>query len=502
MECRLWDIIEGVTYTSDAQGNPAGPVNDAPGWKRKPPEGWQKHESATAGGNAPGGYSLASNLSAADRKKVNEERKSLELKAQNLKDILAAMQSAKTQDERIENGLKILRIYTISPNGEDKVWASAIRELTEIGKPAVPKLIEELDRTDRELSLRALGFVLRAIGDPRAIPALIRAIPRTLQPSRSDYGLAFGDDPELLKFMAINDNYRLGKGNPEAFNRNDITFNYGRPIREIMPALEKMTGQKLGWTEINFAANDGAGVVQQRLKRVLFLKLAERWADWWSKNWQKYVDNEADAQLDQTKTALVQFADLISKMPHDPPLLEIPHGPKVTVADGNTWSSIEQFLDLDTGRQPPTPKELINNSPKDIPSKELIAWAEKEGVDLIRIEIKPTGSDKAYYAFQPVAMKVWRIDNSFYDDIGNKVRENKIPKLSESWEGPISSINEKIGVSDDKPASFLFITKEGVCGAMQINSPVVSKQSSPYQGGPASYSKTFEYKFIYENQDK
>jgi hypothetical protein len=50
----------------------------------------------------------------------------------------------------------------------------AIRDLVRIGKSAVPPLIQELDRTTEECPLRSLGLALRAIGDPRAVPALWR----------------------------------------------------------------------------------------------------------------------------------------------------------------------------------------------------------------------------------------------------------------------------------------------------------------------------------------
>ena len=82
------------------------------------------------------------------------------------------------QDERIDAAITILRNYLIFPTNTKK-WALAIRELIQIGKPAIPRLIRELDETnhqaDQGRELRALGFVLRGIGDPRAVPALIRA---------------------------------------------------------------------------------------------------------------------------------------------------------------------------------------------------------------------------------------------------------------------------------------------------------------------------------------
>ena len=82
------------------------------------------------------------------------------------------MRSSAPLDERIEAGLNVLRKYPIEIDNDFKPWASVIRELIEDGKPAVPKLTAELDRTQRDKMLRDLAFVLRGIGDPRAAPAL------------------------------------------------------------------------------------------------------------------------------------------------------------------------------------------------------------------------------------------------------------------------------------------------------------------------------------------
>jgi hypothetical protein len=85
-------------------------------------------------------------------------------------------------------------------------------------------------------------------------------------------------------------------------------------------------------------------------------------------------------------------------------------------------------------------------------------------------------------------MKVWRIENSRFDHIERELHEGKQLKLPAPWEGPLAQIDEKSGRYDDKlTVSFLFITKEGTCGAMQIRSPL----GAPYsQGG-------LHYKFIY-----
>src|SRR5438445_767942 len=80
-----------------------------------------------------------------------------------------------------------------------ETYTAQIKELVEIGKPAVPALAAALDRATKETPMRLLPFTLRAIGEPRAVPALIRAVPRTLLPPASDCGMSVRD-AELPKF--------------------------------------------------------------------------------------------------------------------------------------------------------------------------------------------------------------------------------------------------------------------------------------------------------------
>src|SRR5580704_10340990 len=75
--------------------------------------------------------------------------------------------------KRVRELIYVLRYHRASARVEE--WTGAMRELVRIGSPAVPELVAELDRTERPVTLRGLAFTLRAIGDPRAVPSLIRA---------------------------------------------------------------------------------------------------------------------------------------------------------------------------------------------------------------------------------------------------------------------------------------------------------------------------------------
>ncbi len=493
------DTIEGVSYTADAQGKPAGPVKLEPNWKHPPPETWPKRPDAAQSkpdqsGVQPGPSavathtgipSMASRLSAADRAMLKAEREKNREYDNRIEALLKVLQSGPpvTQDDRIEAGLDVLRTYTLGRENDERQWATAVRELIQIGKPAVPKFTEELDRTERDATLRALGFVLRGIADPRTIPALIRAVPKILQSAGSDCGLPIENDPELAQFMQAHDHAHK----PGSLADKSGYFSYGRPFYEIMPALERLTGQTLGYKEYRFVFL-GGGLEQRNIQRRLVLRLAERWADWWTNNWQSFVNDEAEAQLDRIKQSLEQYARSIPSPTGKPPA-EFPVGPNVTTGGGAINQSIKSFqespsdgfLDLDTGRRPRPPDELVKTSTGPEPSPELLAWAEREGVDLINVKVTLPLGDISYYAFKPIGMKVWRIDNDRFENIEKELRQGKKLDLPEAWESPLTL------------GSFLFITKEGTCGAIQIRSPL--GQGAYTNGG-------LHYEFIYEDDAK
>jgi hypothetical protein len=166
---------------------------------------------------------------------------------------------------------------------ETELWCTMMRELVAIGRDAVPQLCAELDRTTENRMLRRLGFAARAIGDPRAVPALIRAIPRTLLPSSSDYGLIVADG-RLAEFMQKHD-LRDGQGGGQYFD-------FGRPEREIIGALQKLTGESFDDSEL-FGLSRSEDPRRQWLQRRLFTRQARRWQAWWEARWREFTDDPA-----------------------------------------------------------------------------------------------------------------------------------------------------------------------------------------------------------------
>ncbi len=389
--------------------------------------------------------------------------------------------------ERVQQQVDILRGFEISK--DPAIWTGALRTLIEIGKPAVPLLCEELDHTERNQSLRALGYVLRGCDDRRAIPALIRAIPRTLMPAGSDYGLPC-DDPDLLKFLQQHAN------KPD---RGGEHFSFGRPFREIFPALTKLTGVKHWEMEVNFVAL-GGGPRQQYIQRELYQRLGEFWFEWWAKNWEKYLSDANEAQIEFTRQALAESRARLEAMPRPPLPTEIPTGPNIEVGQGwsnHQISALKQFLDIDSGRDAKPPKILaaLAKSPQPVPAVD--EWAAAQGVDFYGIQRKLPGSDREFYVLQPVGMRVWRIDNDRYDTLQDELRSGNEFDRGKPVDGPIAQTDEAGNYTPDERATFLLITREGSCGVLQMGRQV--KKEFAVGSAVSEDDMVLRYRLIYES---
>ena len=244
-----------------------------------------------------------------------------------------------------------------------ETYAGQIKELVEIGKPAVPALATALDRTIRDTPMRLLPFTLRAIGDPRAVPALIRALPRTLLPPGSDCGISVRD-AELLKFMQAHD---LHDAPGDRLARRD--FGMGRPVREVCGALRKITGTNQNDSAIFSTFLDG-GEQQRAMERKAFDEVARRWANWWKDNWSRFVEDPAlvDVRLSAPK--------------EEPSLKRFLTGPNMKVSGGESGmivtpiekGSAKCCLALGLNRTLDLPKELSNTNTGAISIENVSAW--------------------------------------------------------------------------------------------------------------------------------
>jgi beta-lactamase regulating signal transducer with metallopeptidase domain len=329
---------------------------------------------------------------------------------------------------------------------ETEIWCSLIRELVAIGHAAVPALSDELDATDEQRTMRRLAFALRAIGDPRAVPALIRAIPKTLQPPLSDYGLLVGD-PELLKFMQQHDLASMsGK-------RRLRDFDFGRPVREVFGALEKLTRQNLG-DDLLYSVvktdDPGAEAIQQRMYR----QQAEKWQAWWEQNWRDFTADEAYGRVGlppEEQPAPRPFAVLAGKARTGSGKGGFVLSPLAERGD--------HFLDLDTGLEPKASEGKHDQT----------HWAAQNGVDLMCVDYQIEG--QSVYALRAFNMRVQEISLRDAKNIDKFLERGELPAGKPVGE-ILLRLDDKTGRYAAGNAAFLYQTREGGLGVIELTDQI------------------------------
>jgi peroxiredoxin len=389
-----------------------------------------------------------------------------------------------------------------------ETYTAQIKELVDIGKPAVPALSAALDRATRDTPMRLLPFTLRAIGDPRAVPALIRAVPRTLLPPGSDCGMSVRDT-ELLKFMQAND---LRDGLGDRLARRD--FDMGRPVREVCGALRKITGTNQNDTAIFMTFLDG-GEQQRALERKAFYEVASRWANWWKDNWSRFVDDPTleDARLPALKDELS--------------LKRFLTGPNMKVSDGVSGIIVtalekgtpECCAALGLNRSLNLPKELSDTNAGPISIENVSAWAARAGVDLLGTQFHDPESGKVFYCVRPLGLQAWEIPNHYWTNMEQVLQRDALPPL-DCPAGNLLMHFDPIQkrYTPERRATFLFITRDGMQGMLRVMAQVTrpwsprdigmfavpADETEPNQtqdAGPYLGVK-LDYKFFYAETDE
>ncbi|MCC9604736.1 hypothetical protein LOC68_26515 [Blastopirellula sp. JC732] len=377
--------------------------------------------------------------------------------AEKMKDAEALIaELSKDPTERTAQILSAYRQYA-HPFEDAEVWACMTRELIALGPQAVPQLIAELDATKHEGMLRRLGFALRAIGDPRAVPALIRAIPKTHVPTGSDCGLRI-DSSELTAL--------LRKYDLDEQDRGDW-ISYERPVGEICGALHKLTGQNfddMALSSIHLSEDPRRAIMQQRR----FDRHAQLWQSWWEQNW-------------RTLTLDEQFATVGLKSeekPIPPPMAEL--GPTAKYGNGRIGASLSpvsvqgrynrHFLDLDTGYEPHPPAAFIKEGAKPTEA-EVSAWAAEQGCDLICVPY-PTDVGKSAVALKAIDMQVREISLTDARKIKHWIASGKLPEGRQVEDQFLVHYDPKTQrFVPGAESAFLYTTEEGCIGMITIGMP-------------------------------
>ncbi len=380
--------------------------------------------------------------------------------------------AAEAVPKPIADAIAVLRK---TPIRDVSVWGSAIRDLARIGKPAVPYLVAELDRTNSDPPMRALAFALRAIGDPRAVPGLIRALARSklVTESDGDYGFPVWN-AQLLMFLQKHD------VDPKT---QLFTVASGTAFHEVIGALHRLTGQEFHESELHFVDCEGSAK-QRWLQRGVMHDLAARWAVWWKQSWRRFTDDPAYGKV--TLPPLPE-APLVAQVSADQPF---PMGNRVRATGG--WSNTvvgppqaldyyRTFKDLDTGREGPWPKELADVSK--VKDEEVAAFAAREGYDLRGTEYTDPESGRSYYVIQALGLRAWQIDDRRWDTIAEDLRRGEAPKLDRPARELLMHVDPKTGAyRPGVMATFLLVTREGGTFVLQLNG-LVTRPHGPEDSG-------------------
>jgi RNA polymerase sigma factor (sigma-70 family) len=382
------------------------------------------------------------------------------------------------QEQEIRAAVYTLEHYQLFVQYNE--WPKAIRTLVNIGRPAVPELVALLDRSSNDSTLRAMGFTLRAIGDPRACSALIRAIPRTRVLS-SDCGFTI-DDKDLSEFMH---KYELSHGNDHV--------SYSRAIRELAGALEAITHHNEG-KSYNIDAKDDsdqAGQVAQKKHE----QFAQKWQRWWEQHQHEFV---SEAEL-ATLTA----------HPHDAAAVEavgaavsgplFPTGKPYYLGEIHdvhlhTWNEAfdeTEVIDFDAARTM-TLLQAMRLLPKGMiagQSKGLGIWYASDGaaadgycINYVLNAVQenprsivmsvPKGVEpQNLYTLYGIDDLIWPVDDGRWDTLESEIESGKPITLGD--DGPLSDFEYRDPVTHKRdnqhfPATFLFRTREGGAGIVQL----------------------------------
>ena len=344
-------------------------------------------------------------------------------------------------------------------------WAQTMRALIQLGPNATPELIAELDTTNDQRMLSCLGFVARGIGDKRIVPALIRAFPKAYDRKMpSDMGPCGAKDPDLLAFMMKHDN-RRGKG--------ESGYAFGRPINEIRTALQDLTGARNGEDELVFVfSSQDSPPRQQFLQRSLFHKCAERWAKWWQLHWKEYV---SDAYYPRVRLAPFTFeeSNQAAGLPGGQKSkiygrfsarLEPAHKP-----DGQSEFLQHTFQDLETGRISQLPDFLRSAEGEPERTEDILAWAATEGFDLMCTQYRVPGQSEPVYVLRGLGLAAWQIDGEQKRTLEADISTDKPLKVGRRTDSLLAPFDAATGRHmTDKPATFLFRTREGTYGAIVV----------------------------------
>jgi RNA polymerase sigma factor (sigma-70 family) len=374
--------------------------------------------------------------------------------------------------EQIRADIYVLRNYHIFVRDDE--WIAAIARLAAAGRPAVPELVAELQRTNRDSTLRALARALRAIGDPRACPALIAAIVRCPAQS-SDCGLDVRD-PANIAFM-----------NATALDADTMAdrVSYGRAVREICATLKTITGHSIGrpWN-IDAATTRPADLAHSARQHQ---RLMEQWQGWWTVHHREFVSDAEMATLSENPHP-AEAVDAAGVALYGPAFAsggDYRLGPvheEFLPAWDEAFDTTE-VLDFDDERKITLLKLVLGTPPATGPSRigdvnEVIGDAGVICEPQYRVYLPPPAGSRqtfsmqadpksVYYWLQAQSQTIWPVDGSRWDTLEKEIAAGQSIVGSAGVTTFIYDENNTM-LGGNFPRTFLFRTRLGNCGIVQL----------------------------------
>jgi len=328
-------------------------------------------------------------------------------------------------ETRVRELIYVLRLHRVFERTDE--WGAAIRELVEIGPPALPELLLELKNSERNATIRGLLFTLRAIDAPRALTIVVEALPKAkrLSGSGSDCGVQFAN-PELQKFMKQHENYQ---------DTSD-SVSYGRPINEIMSTLHKLARQPL----------------PDLTKQVPRSWTVGHWQDWWNKPGRSKL---AEIHLPSRKEDLVERDGVRRFGPLFPVGPDQRLGAVVDVTLVNSaCADALSCLDLETGRLYENLEGLHYGLGETYGRLDSLKWQLKHGIDLT--------------AHDCPDMHIWLVENDRWDALNSEVRSKSPFDVGREAAFLTPFDKSPTDLKPDRVGTFLFTTREGSRGALRV----------------------------------
>ena len=239
-------------------------------------------------------------------------------------------------------------------------------------------------------------------------------------------------------------------------------FDFGRPEREIVGALQRLTGQQFDGSEI-LGVSRSEDPRRQMLQRRLFTRQAARWQTWWETHWREFTDDAA-------------FQKVNLKVDHEPlPPAPTALRPNARVGDGvigeilspaiQEGQHADHFYDLDTGSSHKWPAQFPRDEAR-LDQKQLADWATENGIDLMCVTHRAQDGTQTF-VLRSFGMKAWEINPRDLRNLDKLIAAGTLPKGRDVGELLMHYDDASNQAVPSANAAFIYVTRDGSMGLIE-----------------------------------